>query len=66
MDSNTAKVGMKVEAMEARGSWKNPVDLVSGVVEKVLGPDAVMIKLDNGQRLKIDVERVREIEKAAK
>lgn len=60
MESNSAKVGMKVEAMEARGSWKNPVDLVSGVVEKVLGPDTVKIKLDDGRYLKIDLERVRE------
>ncbi len=60
METNGAKVGMKVEAMEARGSWKNPVDTVEGVVEKILNPDVVMIKLADGRRLKIDVERIRE------
>lgn len=61
MESNEAKVKMKVEAMEARGSWKKPTDVVNGVVEKVLGPDTVILKLDDGRKLKIDVERIREV-----
>ena len=61
MESNEAKVGMKVEAIEGRGNWKNPVDTVFGKVEKVVGPDTVILKLDGGGLLKIDVEKIRAV-----
>lgn len=59
MESNEAKTGMKVEVMETRGSWKN-CEILKGEVQKVLGPDTVLIKLDDGRMLKSDVERMRE------
>ena len=64
MESNEAKVGMKVEAIES-GDWKRG-EILRGKVIKVLGPDTVILELEDGRKLKTDVERIRVEEKGKK